>query len=146
MKRTSRKGGVKEAPAYVLDAYAVLCYLQDEAGADEVGRLLEQARTGNARLLVTWMNLGEVYYRVYRTRGENKAAEVLATVKEWPVTLLTGDEALTIAAARVKAAHALSYADAYAIAACLLNGATLVTGDPEMKQVEERLGLAVRWI
>lgn len=39
MRRTSRRGGAKGAPAYVLDAYAVLCYLQDEAGADEVGRL-----------------------------------------------------------------------------------------------------------
>lgn len=78
MKRTSPKSGAKEAPAYVLDAYAVLCYLQDEAGADEVGSLLEQAKTGDARLLVTWMNLAEVesrrrYFdmqRVYRYRTE----------------------------------------------------------------------------
>jgi predicted nucleic acid-binding protein len=146
MKRTSPRQTAENLPAYVLDAYAVLCYLQDEAGADEVAGLLNQAKKGETRLLLTWMNLGEVYYRVCRTRGETKAQEVLATIKEWPVTLLAGDEPLTVAAAGIKAAHALSYADAYAVAACLLHQAALVTGDPEMRPVEKALSLRVKWI
>lgn len=135
-----------DTPAYVIDAYAILCYLQDEPGADRVGILLREARAGHARLLVTWVNLGEVYYRVCRTRGEDKADEVLGTIKGWPLTVLAADEELTLAAARIKAAHPLAYADAYAIAAALTRGATLVTGDPEIRDVRDRLGLILYWV
>jgi len=142
MSATSRS----DTPAYVLDAYAILCYLQDEPGADRVGTLLREARAGRARLLVTWVNLGEVYYRVCRTRGENKADEVLGAIKGWPLTVLAADEELTLAAARIKAAYPLAYADAYAIAAALTRGATLVTGDPEIRDVKDRLALALCWV
>ncbi|MGB9920512.1 MAG: type II toxin-antitoxin system VapC family toxin [Moorellales bacterium] len=150
MRSTSRESprppATSPAPVFVLDAYAVLCYLQDEPGADEVERLLEQARAGRIRLLLPWVNLGEVYYRTCRTLGERKAQEVLAVVKEWPVTLLAADETLTVAAAGVKAGHALSYADAYAVAACLVHKAALVTGDPELETVEATLRLSIRWL
>lgn len=60
-------------------------------------------------------------------------------------TVLPTDEELTLAAARIKAAHPLAYADAHAIAAALTHGATLVTGDPEIRHVRDRLDLTVCW-
>jgi hypothetical protein len=35
-------------------------------------------------------------------------------------------------AARLKANHAMAYADAFAFATSIANGATLLTGDPEL--------------
>jgi len=131
---------------YILDAYAVICYLEDEAGAEEVGALLKRALDKKARLFVTWTNLGEVYYRVCRKYGETEAERVLGTVKGWPVEILAGDEELTISSAKVKAANALSYADAFAVGAALRNNAAVVTGDPEIKSVSDKIGFPLLWL
>ncbi|CEP69454.1 PIN domain [Moorella glycerini] len=131
---------------FVLDAYAVICYLEDETGADEVALLLKKAGDNTVRLFMTWINLGEVYYRVHRKYGEIEAERVLETVKNWPVEFLAGDEDLTLVAARVKASYALSYADAYAIAAALKNNAAVVTGDPEIKNASVKMGFPLTWL
>ena len=47
-------------------------------------------------------------------------------------------------AARVKASHALSYADAFAVATAVRLQATVVTGDAEFACVEELV--EIRWI
>lgn len=131
---------------YILDAYAVICYLEDEAGAEEVAVLLKKAVENRARLLMTWMNLGEVYYRVSRKYGDIEAERVLDTVKNWPIEILSGDEELTISAAKVKAANSLSYADAFAIGAALKHNATVVTGDPEIKDASAEIGFRLTWL
>lgn len=63
---------------YILDAYAVLCYLEDESQAEKIALLLKKAVDKQISLFMTWINLGEVYYRVWREYGETKAQEVLA--------------------------------------------------------------------
>jgi predicted nucleic acid-binding protein len=49
-------------------------------------------------------------------------------------------------AARMKAQHRLSYADAFAVATALRESATLVTGDPEVRAVGEKGVVRVEWI
>ncbi|OIQ07539.1 PIN domain protein [Moorella thermoacetica] len=136
----------ESAGDYILDAYAVICYLEDETGAEKMAELLQKAREKLIKLLLTWVNLGEVYYRVYRRNGEIEAKKVLETVKKWPVEFLVGDEELTLAAAKVKALHLLSYADAFAIGAALQYKATVVTGDPEIKEASNKLGFPLLWL
>jgi len=131
---------------YVLDAYAIICYLEDEAGAEEVADLLKKAFEKSIRLFITWMNLGEVYYRVSRRYGEIEAEKVLDTIKKWPVKIVEGDEKLTLAAAKVKAAYPLSYADAFAIGAALDLNATIVTGDPEIREASQKIGFPLFWL
>ncbi len=48
-----------------------------------------------------------------------------------------------MAAAHIKAEHQLAYADAFAAALAVSNGATLVTGDPEFKVLED--SLSIHW-
>jgi predicted nucleic acid-binding protein len=81
--------------------------------------IVKKAVDKQISLFMTWINLGEVYYRVWHEYGEIKALKVLETIKNWPVLLLPGDEDLTLKAAQIKANNSLSYADAYAIAAAL---------------------------
>ena len=131
---------------YVLDAYAVLCYLGDESGSDQVAILLAKAKTEEIQLYLTWMNLGEVYYRTYRKHGSIEAEKVLSTIKKWPLELLPGDESLTLEASRVKASHPLSYADAFAIGAALKYNAAVVTGDPEIKSASAKMGFSLFWL
>lgn len=51
---------------WVLDSFAVLALLGREPGGEEVGHLLQQAQEGEVRLLMTWVNVGEVAYIVER--------------------------------------------------------------------------------
>jgi len=117
----------------VLDAWAVLAFLQREGpAAVVVRRLLRRAARGNVRLRMNVVNLGEVYYRLIQTTGSERAAARLHQLRRLPIDVLPAREALALSAAKMKAAHAISYADAFAIATAKAENARLVTGDPEI--------------
>jgi predicted nucleic acid-binding protein len=133
--------------SYLLDSYAVLCYLRDEPGADTVFKLLNEARNDNRNLLMTWINAGEVYYRVWREYNSQAEAEkVLSLLLAWPLKMLEADEKLTLEAASIKAQNRLSYADAFAIAAAVMNNAAIVTGDPEIQTASSKMGFKLIWL
>jgi uncharacterized protein len=117
----------------VLDAWAALAFLQGEGQASlMVRRLLRRAVRGNVRLLMNVVNLGEVYYRLVQTSGQQRADERLQRFRRLPIDVVPAREALALSAARIKAAHSISYADAFAVATAKTEGARLATGDPEI--------------
>jgi predicted nucleic acid-binding protein len=121
-------------PAFVLDAWSILAWLQgEEPAAGRVRELLLAGQNGEVDLAVTRINLGEVYYCVGRRKGRAEADRMLADLQRLPLRILPAVDALVMAAARLKMEHALAYADAFAVAAAQHRGATLVTGDPEME-------------
>ena len=122
---------------HVLDSYAVLSYLYDQDGADKVADLLLAARRkSSVRVWLNLINLGEVYYIVARNEDVSAADKAAALIKSWPIKIASPDEKNVLMAARVKAAHPISYADSFAVATALETRASLVTGDPEFKMVE----------
>jgi predicted nucleic acid-binding protein len=131
-------------PAYLLDSFALLAYLGDEAGKTRLQELLALAEAGKCRLLMSQINLGEVLYIVERERGLSAAQSVLALVESLPVELLEASRERVLDAAHVKANYALSYADAFAVAAAMQEKAVILTGDPEFEAVEELV--EVEWI
>lgn len=120
---------------YVLDAMAVLAYLGDEEGADKVEELLERAENGEVKLFMNYVNLGEVYYIITRELGVSKANETIAIVKRWNLEFVGVDESIALIAARVKAIHKLSYADAFVVATATDRKGVIVTGDKEFDGV-----------
>jgi ribonuclease VapC len=125
---------------FLLDSWAVLAYLKKESPADNrVIALLEQAREGAARLLISIINLGEVYYSMGRLRGVDFAEDVLADLRLLPVEILSVDEAAVFAAARWKMQYPLAYADAFAAAAAEQYHAILITGDPELLALKDKI-------
>jgi len=120
---------------YVLDAFAVLTYLGDEEGADKVEELLDRAKNGEIKLIMNYVNLGEVYYIIAKELGVAKANEVIAIVKRWNLEFVGVDENLSLTAARIKAMHSLSYADAFVVATAISRKGTIVTGDREFEGV-----------
>ena len=120
-------------PRAVLDSWAVLALVLGESKAAlVVRRHLRRANTGNTRLLLNVVNLAEVHYRVWRTLGEQRADEVWSLVHGLPVDIVPVKEPLAREAARVKALHPVSLADAFAVATARLNAAPILTGDPEI--------------
>ena len=128
----------------LLDSFAVLAWMQDEAGADKVEGLLLQAQREQVPLLLTVINLGEVYYRIARQHGHPFAQGVIRQLKALPVELCPCDEDLALRAARIKADFPMAYADAVAVAAAQREEATVVTGDPEFKKVEHLV--PIEWL
>lgn len=128
----------------LLDSYAILALLNDEAGAAAVAEHLRAAIETNALLLVNEVNVGEVYYIVARHRSMADAERVLDHLEALPVEIVGNAFDDVLDAARIKATHALSYADAFAVATALRYDATVVTGDREFATVEGLI--AVEWI
>ncbi len=112
---------------YVLDANAMIAMLYDEPGADVVESLLKQQGA------VCWahaINLCEVFYAVVRSNGESKAQASLAGLKALGIrTRADMDDQFWQDAGRIKAAHRLSLADAFAVALARKVNGELVTSD-----------------
>lgn len=121
---------------YVLDAFALMAFLNGEPGGERVKELLEGAEREEIPLLMHLVNLIEVYYTVYREDGEAKANEVYLWAQRLPITfcpLEIGDVARVGA---LKGSYRISLADAFAAALSQGQGGALVTGDPEFKELE----------
>ena len=130
--------------APVLDSYALLAYLRDEAGADAVQALLEKASRKDAPLLMTEVNYAEVKYITLRKDGEEAWKKVAASLDSLPVAFLPATHALADAAADFKAGHRISLADAFAAALAKERKSELVTGDPELKALEKEI--KIHWL
>jgi predicted nucleic acid-binding protein len=83
------------------------------------------------RPIMSWINLGEVYYTIHRAAGAAEADKTLTQLRPLLVLDAATPEPV-LAAARIKAAHPLAYADAFAVATAAAHEAVLLTGDPEI--------------
>ncbi len=124
----------------VLDAWAIIALLQgEEPAAARVNQLLKQASSQETLLHISIINLGEVLYRVGKTRGETQAWETLEQLRQLPIEIVQATEENVLAAATFKMRHPVSYADAFAAAIALQYDATLATGDPELLRLRALL-------
>ncbi|MFH1907132.1 MAG: type II toxin-antitoxin system VapC family toxin [Chloroflexota bacterium] len=122
--------------AFVLDAWALLAFLQgEEPAASRVKSLLQEARNEKVILYVSILNLGEVYYRIGKTRGQSEADALMEELQLLPLIILPASNEDVMAAARLKMRYSISYADAFAVSTTLQHSATLLTGDPELLEL-----------
>jgi ribonuclease VapC len=131
----SADGKNNEAPAFVLDSFGLLAYLQKEAGWQRVKDILASARDGQCIVSMSLISVGEVLYILERKRGQDEARQVLAILQLLPISLIEVSRQRVWAAAHIKARYSISYADAFAVALALEQTARVITGDPEFQQV-----------
>jgi ribonuclease VapC len=122
---------------YVLDAFALIAYFENEPGAERVEQILQDARDGKARAFLSIINLGEFIYNTERKYGLNKAQDALVLIQALPVEILPADNQTVFAAAHIKANHPISYADAFVVVAAQTLNGTIMTGDPEFQDITE---------
>ena len=135
-----------ETPAFVLDSFALLAYLQGEAGRPIVQDLLARAEAGDHAVFLSLINLGEILYIIEREQGLVAAQRALAAVDQLPVAIEPVSRATVLAAAHLKARHSIAYADAFAAVAAREHGAVLVTGDPEFAPLAKAGLVQVQWL
>lgn len=132
-----------------LDAFALLAWLQDESGASEVeGYLSRAAEDEEFSCYLSTINLGEVFYRLVRVCGLEEAEAFWEDVRRGslPISLVEPTRNRVREAARIKAQYPIAYADAFAAQTARGKGAPLVTGDPEMKLLENEGMVALVWL
>lgn len=129
----------------LLDSYAVLAYLNGGPAAEAVEQAMKDAEDSDSSLLMSDINIGEVYYILSRKRGSEKADYFVDTILQGlPIQGLPVDFSLILQASRLKAKYPLSNADCFAAAQAIRSEASILTGDPEFKAVEALI--AIEWL
>lgn len=121
----------------VLDSWALLAYVNNEPAA---ARIEAEWRAEGAA--ISSVNLGEVLYIRMRAIDDRRARAEVEEIRRL-VTVVDPDWPMVAAAAEVKAAGGLSFADAFCISAARHLEAPLWTGDPEIVGQAERHGCEV---
>jgi predicted nucleic acid-binding protein len=114
-----------------LDSWAILAWLDGEEPA--VSRIEDLI---DSRPVVSWVNLVEVYYRLERDHGRDRADETLTELRARLAPDLPGT-ARMIDAARLKARAPIALADCFAATTAAAHGLVLLTGDPELLELDE---------
>lgn len=128
----------------VLDTYALMAFFEDESGADLVRDLILKAEENKVNLLMSVVNLGEVWYSIARTNSPEVADQYIGEIRGMAIEIVDADWQLTRQAAAFKANGNISYADCFAAALAKAKKAELVTGDKEFKPLEGEIKIA--WV
>lgn len=112
---------------YLLDTSALLTLIEDEPGSDRVEEVLKAAS-----ILLPWPVLMETYYITLQEKGRAEADRRYALLRQLRAEILwVMDEPILLTAARLKAEHHVSLADAVVAAFAIRNNAVLIHKDPE---------------
>jgi predicted nucleic acid-binding protein len=128
----------------VLDAYALMAFFEDEPGADAVRNLILKSEEGGVNLLMSVVNLGEVWYSIARTNSPEVADQYINEIKGMAIEIVDADWTLTHQAAAFKINGGISYSDCFAAALVKTKKAELVTGDKEFKSLEGEI--KIQWM
>jgi len=138
---------VADSPkVYVLDSFALLAYLEGEAGMPRVRSVLAGAEAQRHTVYLSLINLGEILYITERERGLVAARRTLGAVDQLPIQIVAVSRASVLEAAHVKAQLSISYADAFAVVAARDHGGVVMTGDPEFRPLADAGLVAVEWL
>lgn len=128
----------------VLDSFAWMAFFEDEPGADFVRGLILQAEEGSTDLLMSVVNLGEVWYSIAGTNSAEIADAYVLEIMGMAVEIVEVDWPLTHRAAAFKVKGNIPYADCFAAALAKSRQAELITGDEEFKVIQDEI--KILWI
>ncbi|HEY7142571.1 MAG TPA: type II toxin-antitoxin system VapC family toxin [Methylomirabilota bacterium] len=109
----------------LVDSSGWIEYLADRPRATRFARYLEGAEP----LLVSAIEIYEVYKVIRRDVSEERAVEAVSALRRATITPI--DESLALEAADLSLAHGLAMADSLVYATARRHGATLVTADAD---------------
>ena len=134
-------------PRFVVDAWPILEWLKNrQPQADAFKKVIERATLEEIVLLMSVVNLGEVYYTSAKEWGVPQAEEILLQMKLLPITIVPASDDAVWSAARLKAVHPISYADAFGASLAIGQSCALITGDVELRKLSGDGALQVEWL
>jgi predicted nucleic acid-binding protein len=134
----------KKHKAIVLDSWAIIAYLEDEASGEKVADIIADAHENDIPLLMSVVNAGEVWYIVAREASASDADASIKQLRDLGIEFIYADWELAKGAAYFKSRNKMSFADCFAAALAKLRKAHLITGDLEFKQIESEV--SIEWL
>jgi len=123
-------GGAKRT--FILDTSALITYLANEKGANDVLRLLSECK-------IPFICLSELYYLVWNKKGKTEADKIYGTVKSWNLPILYPNERVILNTGRLKAIYRLGISDSYIAAFACEEDSQLITKDSDYKILKEEI-------
>ena len=122
---------------YVLDTSALLAYIENEDGTDEIDFLLRQALQNQLLLFMSVMSSVEIFYISWQEQGMVVAVERLKLLNNLPITPVALDNQFVQLIGEIKATKKMSLADSCIAGLAKFKSAILVHKDPEFEQFED---------
>src|SRR5215813_10062858 len=132
----------RKPQAIVLDSWAIMAYLEDEPGGEIISDTIADAHEEDIPLLMSVLNVGEVWYVLARETSTADAESAVAQLRQLGIEFVAADWHLAKEAARFKAKHKMSYADCFAAALTKQKDGVLLTGDPGFRQIEREIKIS----
>lgn len=133
---------------FILDACALISYLNDEPGSDIVDDLLKNAVNGEIEIYINIINLIEVHYANTRILGSEQAAIILDTILAAPIQVVSViSDTIFQQSARLKASYKCSIADAIGLATAIdLSGQFVTSDHHELEPIAENEVIPFLWL
>jgi predicted nucleic acid-binding protein len=123
--------------AYVLDASALIRYLDNESGAERVEAIIGECLAGRARCFVTAIQWGEVAGNVRKRFGAVFELKTMNRLLAAEIEIVPVSAERAVQAAKLKVDCKISYADAFALDLAMQSAEhVLVTANYGFKVVE----------
>jgi PIN domain nuclease of toxin-antitoxin system len=124
--------------AYVLDASAMLRFVDDEPGSERVEEILKAGISGSAQVSISAVQWGEVAGRVRVHHGAQKEIAILNALLPIDVEIVPASAEQAVRAADLKVDRRISYADAFGLELAMQSAErVLVTADYGLKTVDD---------
>lgn len=115
----------------VVDSSGWLEYFAEGENADFFAPAIEDLEN----LIVSTINIYEVFKKILLMRGENAAFQAISILQQ--ATIIDVDVSLSLLAAKLSFEYKLPMADSIILATARLNNATLWTQDSDFKDISE---------
>jgi len=127
---------------YVLDSFALFTFFQaEEPAASMVRDLLQKAERGEVGLFLSIMNLAEIYYITAKKIDHQVAQSIKQDSLNLPLSLVSVSDKQVLDAAEIKSNYNISICDVFLVAVAQELGGVIVTGDPELHEVESFMSI-----
>ena len=128
----------------VMDSWAIVAFFMDEPAAQQIENIIFEAQDKNISILITSVNLGEVWYSIARAHTDDIANLVIQRTLSLGINIVPVGWDLAYQAAKLKAIGNISYADCFAASLALRESAELYTGDREFTVLEDKIN--IHWL
>jgi predicted nucleic acid-binding protein len=126
--------------SYILDASAVLRYLDGEAGSDRVAEILKGHIAGKHRILISAIHWGEVAGIICKRHGRAMVERVTSRLLSFGLEIVPITAERAVNSALIKIEKRIPYADAFGVdLARESNQHVLITADFDVKPAEKEV-------
>jgi predicted nucleic acid-binding protein len=119
----------------------LVVFFEGQPGAERVADLLRDASQGTTRLMMNAVNWGEVYYSIWRTKGQEAANRAVAEIAQCQIEIVEVGQSLVRLAAEFRIRQRLPYADCFAAALAYSRKASLAATDSDFDRVKGSVSL-----